>query len=116
MANRPIIVADGRGTRRALAYGAHRISLPLWARQLPTIAHEVAHTIDKYTRTPAHTDRSAHGGRFVGIFIAVAHVWGLGSVDAMLRAAIDARLVVDRVALDAQLERARPPLPIEGIR
>ena len=44
-ASRSVNVRDGRGTRRALAYGTHSISLPLWARNESIVLHEMAHII-----------------------------------------------------------------------
>jgi hypothetical protein len=41
----PITVGDGRGTRRALAHGSHKITIPLWARSEWIVLHEVAHIV-----------------------------------------------------------------------
>jgi hypothetical protein len=58
----PDLVSSSWGQRRALAHStAHKISLPLWARQRPVVLHELAHLL-----TPRD---EAHGPRFVGVLI-----------------------------------------------
>ena len=47
-------VTDGRGTRRALAYGSYKISLPLWARTPGVVLHEVSHTLTNGDSCAAH--------------------------------------------------------------
>lgn len=67
MYGKRVVVRDGRGTRRALAYTDRRlptIGLPKWARNPYVVAHEVAHLI-----ASREGYDSGHGGRFVGIYI-----------------------------------------------
>lgn len=40
-----VAVGDGRGTRRALAHGTSKITIPLWARDEWVVLHEIAHII-----------------------------------------------------------------------
>ena len=54
-------VTDGRGTRRAMAYGTSKISLPMWARHPGVVLHEVAHTLT------CSSDYAAHGPEFVRV-------------------------------------------------
>lgn len=48
----PPELRDGRGRRRAVAYGSHLIKLPVWARTVGTVLHEIAHGLN--TVRPAH--------------------------------------------------------------
>lgn len=60
-----VLVKDGRGCRKALAYTSKRlptIGLPKWARNPQVIAHEVAHWVAK-------GQGAAHGGFFLGAYI-----------------------------------------------
>ena len=54
-------VTDGRGTRRAMAYGISKISLPLWARSPGVVLHEVAHTLTN------NSSYAVHGPEFVRV-------------------------------------------------
>ena len=54
-------VTDGRGTRRALAYGSSRIGLPVWARTPGVVLHEVSHTLTN------NSSCAAHGPEFVRV-------------------------------------------------
>lgn len=117
MANRPIHVRDGRGCVRAYSYGPAEIGLPRWARRLDVIAHEVAHCIDAYKHHPVvHGPRITHGPKFVGTYLALAVVWGLGSADSLLRATRDRAIDVDMVRFMTILDESPDPLPIPGIR
>lgn len=41
----PVAVGDGRGTRRALAHGTTKITIPGWARNEWIVLHEIAHIV-----------------------------------------------------------------------
>lgn len=47
-----IEVRDGRGRRRAAAFGTYAITLPRWARNTTTVLHEIAHCLTP--RDPGH--------------------------------------------------------------
>jgi putative metallohydrolase (TIGR04338 family) len=58
-------VRDGRGTRSALAYGTHTISLPLWARNEAIALHEMAHIV-----TNRHfRGQAGHGWEFCAVML-----------------------------------------------
>jgi len=122
-----LTVADGRGTRRALAYGTYKISLPLWARTDWVALHEVAHVIhDRLSSTRARRgDRNwelrggaAHGWQYAAIYLdLVRYIKGKEAGDA-LKAAFKAHKVrfrpkqkravsVTPEVLAARLEKAR---------
>ena len=64
-AERPIAVKDGRGTRRALAYGGYAISIPQWARNEAIVVHEIAHIM-----TNRHFgDVAGHGWEYCSVFL-----------------------------------------------
>jgi putative metallohydrolase (TIGR04338 family) len=65
--NPNVRVKDGRGTRRALAYGSHTISLPLWARNEAVVLHELAHTIA--VRHYYREKIAGHGWQFAAILL-----------------------------------------------
>lgn len=75
-------VKDGRGTRKALAYGTYAISIPLWARNEAIVLHEAAHVI-----TSRHIDRrkaSAHGWQFCEtLLVLVRFIMGREAHDAL---------------------------------
>ena len=74
-------VADGRGTRHALAYGGYKIGIPLWARSEWVVLHEMAHIIhsringakSRRQPMPAHAANlvggASHGWQFCAIFV-----------------------------------------------
>lgn len=66
-ATRTIQVADGRGTRKALAYGDYKISIPLWARNEAVVIHEIAHIIAH--RTYGQYRIAGHGWEFCSVFL-----------------------------------------------
>jgi putative metallohydrolase (TIGR04338 family) len=83
--NPDVKVKDGRGTRRALAYGSHAISIPLWARNEGIVLHELAHTIAARHYRPYEI--ASHGWQFAAIFLdLVKSMMGSAAHDA-LRAA-----------------------------
>ena len=67
----PVLVKDGRGTRRARAFGSS-ISLPSWARTNIIVLHETAHTIDAW-------DNPSHGPVFMRIYIDLLTRSGVGT-------------------------------------
>lgn len=75
-------VKDGRGTRNALAYGTHTISIPLWARNEAIVLHEAAHVI-----TSRHINvrkASAHGWEFCATLLdLVRFIMGREAHDAL---------------------------------
>ena len=77
-AQRPIIVLDGRGRRKACAtfhQGRRAIKLPRWARGKYVILHEVAHHL---------TDLNGHRAEFASCLLdLVRHFLGQESADAL---------------------------------
>ena len=77
-AQRPIIVLDGRGRRKACAtfhQGRRAIKLPRWARGKYVILHEVAHHL---------TDLNGHRAEFASCLLdLVRHFLGKESADAL---------------------------------
>jgi putative metallohydrolase (TIGR04338 family) len=72
---RTFTVADGRGTRRATAWGSRHLSLPRWARTPGVILHEVAHCV---THTEHDSDVAAHGWEFASVMLdLVRHFLGV---------------------------------------
>jgi hypothetical protein len=57
-------VGPGKRHRRAVAYGSHRIELPLWARNIPVAIHEASHAI--VDRTGGY--EAWHGPEFCRVF------------------------------------------------
>jgi putative metallohydrolase (TIGR04338 family) len=75
-------VKDGRGTRRALAYGDHTISIPLWARNEAIVLHEAAHVIT--TRHINTRQAAAHGWQFCeALLVLVRFIMGAEAHDAL---------------------------------
>jgi putative metallohydrolase (TIGR04338 family) len=73
---RSIEVADGRGARRALAYGGTKIAIPLWARNDRIVLHEVAHIIHTRMTFRCNGERAgelrggpAHGWQFAAVYL-----------------------------------------------
>jgi hypothetical protein len=58
------VVHPGKRHRRAVAYGSHRIDLPLWARNIPVAIHEASHAI--VDRTGGY--EAWHGPEFCRVF------------------------------------------------
>jgi putative metallohydrolase (TIGR04338 family) len=77
-AQRPIVVLDGRGRRKACAtiyYGKRAIKLPKWARGKYVILHEVAHHL---------TNLDGHKPEFASCLLdLVRHFLGKESADAL---------------------------------
>jgi len=77
-AQRPILVLDGRGRRKACAtfyYGKRAIKLPKWARGKYVILHEVAHHL---------TNLDGHKAEFASCLLdLVRHFLGKESADAL---------------------------------
>ena len=77
-AQRPILVLDGRGCRKASAtfrHGNRVIKLPRWARGKYVILHEVAHHL---------TDLNGHRAEFASCLLdLVRHFLGKESADAL---------------------------------
>jgi putative metallohydrolase (TIGR04338 family) len=77
-AQRPIVVLDGRGRRKACAtiyYGKRAIKLPKWARGKYVILHEVAHHL---------TNLDGHKAEFASCLLdLVRHFLGKESADAL---------------------------------
>jgi putative metallohydrolase (TIGR04338 family) len=77
-AQRPILVLDGRGRRKACAtfqHGRRVIKLPRWARGKYVILHEVAHHL---------TDLNGHRAEFASCLLdLVRHFMGKDSADAL---------------------------------
>lgn len=94
-----IIVGDGRGHRRAVAYHMTLsrnpgIALPLWSRKEWVILHELAHHL-VYGHHP--NGSAAHGREFAKEFLALVRRW-LGPEEAKaLKAAFKANRVKSRV-------------------
>lgn len=61
----PPVVKDGRGRRNAIG-GQTTISLPLWARCVPIVLHEVAHTI---LLQKGQYGAAYHGPDFMRVFL-----------------------------------------------
>jgi len=71
-----LAIKDGRGTRRALAYGSHAIGLPLWARKDWVVLRELAHVIHNRlpmaregTRRQELSGGASHGWQFAAIYL-----------------------------------------------
>jgi hypothetical protein len=77
-AQRPIVILDGRGRRKACAtiyYGKRAIKLPKWARGKYVILHEVAHHL---------TNLDGHKAEFASCLLdLVRHFLGKESADAL---------------------------------
>lgn len=125
-----IEIADGRGTRNALAYGTNKISLPAgWARTDRVALHELAHIIHsrlsgnwalsaKGTRTDELKGGAAHGWQFAAIYLDLVTFCMGKEAGAALKAAYRANGVrfkpkrqrnapVDREAMIARMAKAR---------
>lgn len=86
-------VADGRGCRRALAYGTYQIAIPLWARQDWVVLHEWAHIIHNRlsargtlngSRTSELRGGAAHGWQYAAIYLDLVHFcMGKEAADAL---------------------------------
>jgi putative metallohydrolase (TIGR04338 family) len=69
---RPIVVGDGRGSKRARWIPAdRRIELPLWARRKYVVLHEMAHAIcdERNGQTESRETIAAHGAEFLRIYV-----------------------------------------------
>ena len=93
-----VLVTDGRGARRALAYGWRRIGLPRWARQPAVILHELAHcTVAAGSAAGAIPRRhAAHGPEFVAVYLRLVGRWMGDEAARTLRASIVAHRVRHR--------------------
>jgi len=69
-----LAIKDGRGTRCALAYGSHAISLPLWARKDWVVLHELAHVIHN------RLSRSFGGSRIAELHGGASHGWQFAAI------------------------------------
>lgn len=67
--NRPVLVVDGRGTRRAMAYGGYKISIPKWARTEWVVLHELAHILEWRDRARTGVRTASHGWEFAAIYL-----------------------------------------------
>ncbi len=73
-------VADGRGTRKAFAYGNHTINLPRWARREKMILHELAHILLSSNLSL----EAAHGREFCRAMLAlVKHQMGIDAYNEL---------------------------------
>jgi hypothetical protein len=82
VANWPIMIGDGRRTRRALAYGTNKMTFPRWARKDWVVLHEWAHIIHNRldargsllksnvgTRTEELQGGASHGWQYAAIYL-----------------------------------------------
>ena len=95
-ANTPPRITDGRGTRRAMAYGSYKISLPVWARMPAIVLHEVAHSLTS-------TQYAWHGPEFMRL---MCDLWKWHTGQDYVRNAKDAGLKV------AGPSKVQKPVPI----
>lgn len=89
----PLKITDGRGTRKALAHGSRKISLPAgWARCDWVALHEFAHIVHNRlgvvplygTRTKELEGGASHGWQFAAIYIDLVHFcMGAEAADAL---------------------------------
>ena len=87
----PPAVVDGRGRRNA-GGSRYKISLPVWARNLRTVLHEVSHSIvGSYKVAP-------HGPEYLRLFIDLLDHWGLSNSGELSRSARAAKLRIGTVA------------------
>lgn len=81
----PVSVADGRGTRRAMAYGGWKINIPLWARTEWVVLHELAHILNNRDRRLGE-QRAAHGWEFAEIYLFLVKTMLGKDVEDLLKA------------------------------
>jgi putative metallohydrolase (TIGR04338 family) len=78
---RSIVVADGRGRRRACAYGGRQISMPKWSRNTHIVIHEVAHIIS--ARHYGH-QIAGHGWEYCSVYLdLVRHIMGVEAFETL---------------------------------
>lgn len=78
-------IADGRGTRHASAFGSHRISIPLWARNNWVVLHEWAHIIHNRLNVDGRISSTTfdlwrHGSRRQELQGGAAHGWQFAAI------------------------------------
>ncbi len=94
----PPNVMDGRGCRNARG-GIGRIVLPVWARTVPIVCHEVAHSIvmsNQYgsRETGMYQIDPGHGPLFVGVYAQLLELAGVTSAASVRRTAVDSGIAV----------------------
>lgn len=84
-------VGDGRGTRRAMAHGGRKITLPTWARNEAVALHELAHIIAVRHHWPK--PMADHGWEYCTIYLDITK-WMMGkAAHDVLKAAFKANKV-----------------------
>ncbi|MFP1646285.1 hypothetical protein [Pontitalea aquivivens] len=78
-------IADGRGTLHAAAYGSHRISIPLWARNNGVVLHEWAHIIHNRLEIDGRISSTTfdlwrHGSRRQELRGGASHGWQFAAI------------------------------------
>lgn len=74
-------IKDGRGRRRACAFGGHAIAIPLWARDSHIVLHELAHIV---TRRKFGAGPPGHGWEFCETYLRLTlYVLGREAHDAL---------------------------------
>jgi putative metallohydrolase (TIGR04338 family) len=77
-------VADGRGCRRAIAYGTYQITIPKWARREWVVLHELAHIIVERERLHPKNEIADHGWHFCEVYLKlVLYMMGREAHDAL---------------------------------
>ncbi len=96
-------IKDGRGQRRALAWGGHTIGIPRWARNSHIVLHELAHIVSKRKFGP---NIQGHGWEYCETYLTLTlYVLGREAHDA-LKASFKANRVKFR-----QPRRGQPLTP-----
>jgi putative metallohydrolase (TIGR04338 family) len=110
-------VGDGRRTRRALAHGGWKITVPVWARNEAIVLHELAHIIT--VRQFWLQTHAPHGWQFAAVYLDLVKWMMGGAAHDALKASFKAHKVKfrkpvkrnltdeQRAALAARLQTAR---------
>lgn len=80
VANWPIMIGDGRRTRRALAYGTNKMTFPRWARKDWVVLHEWAHIIHNRLAARGSLLKSNVGARTEELRGGAAHGWQYAAI------------------------------------
>lgn len=87
---RKIMVAPGRNG--GVAYGSHKITLGVWARQQSIILHEIAHCVAPY--------QTKHGAEYTGLYLfLVKQIFGAEAAKALRTCYKEHRVKVSYKAL-----------------